>query len=141
MFSIFTLCLSYVVSAGCFPYSPSIVAEAGFLTLGSVGTITFYVWKNRDKDFTFLWPMLSVGLWVLLFGSLLRIFFPSFGTFGDLCWSILGCIVFTGLLTMDIYLTLEIYEVDEYVLAALSIYVDIINLFFYILQCIGGNNR
>ena len=33
------------------------------------------------------------------------------------------------------------YSIDDYIFAALNLYLDIINLFLYILQILGASNR
>jgi FtsH-binding integral membrane protein len=120
--------------------TPGITAQAGMLTLSTFGVLTLYAVVSR-RDFSAWGSFFVVGLWVLIASSLLNIFFPS--SLGSL-WIAAGTIlVFSGLLVFDTWRIVRSgqYGQDDYVPAALSIYLDLLNLFLGIIRLLGGNRR
>jgi modulator of FtsH protease len=82
-----------------------------------------------------------MGLWVLIATSLLNLFFPT--ALGTL-WIAAGTVmVFSGLLVFDTWRLLRSgqFGPDDYVPAAVSIYLDLLNLFIAILSLLGGRRR
>ena len=56
----------------------------------------------------------------------------------------MGVLIFSGLLVFDTWRILRSgqYGQDDYVMAAVSIYLDLLNMFIFILSLIsGGRNR
>uniref|UniRef100_A0A2K5KL02 Uncharacterized protein n=1 Tax=Cercocebus atys TaxID=9531 RepID=A0A2K5KL02_CERAT len=91
-------------------------------------------------DFTLLNGVLFVFCFVLLIYGIILIFVRSYWL--HLLYAGLGTVLFSFYLVMDVQLMLgghHHYSLDpeEYVFAALNIYLDIINLFIFILRLIG----
>lgn len=67
-------------------------------------------------------------------------------SFSITCYSFIGACLFGGYLIYDVQ-TLMIgdknvtYGPDDYILATINIYLDIINLFLYILRILGERDR
>ncbi len=82
-----------------------------------------------------------VGVWVLIAASLLSFFFPS--AIGSLWISAATVLVFSGLLVFDTWRILRSgqYGPDDYVPAAVNIYLDLLNIFMAILNLLGGGRR
>ena len=124
----FTLCQSYILGILCTMYSPVSLLSALSLTTITTGTLTVYVKINKHKDFSWILPMLiSGGLsFITLF-----IFTWIFGTtsFTNIALGIMGSLLFSGYLIWDTYYILTRYTPDDYILAALKLYVDIVNMF------------
>jgi FtsH-binding integral membrane protein len=120
--------------------TPGITAQAGLLTLSTFGILTAYATLSR-RDFSAWGAFFVVGLWVLIGSMLLNMFFPS--TLGSL-WIAGGIVlVFSGLLVFDTWRITRSgqFGPDDYVPAALSIYLDLLNLFLGIVRLLGGNRR
>lgn len=120
--------------------SPGIVGQAGILTLSTFGVLSLYALISR-RDFSAWGSFFFVGLWVLIATSLLNIFFPT--TLGTL-WIAAGTVlVFSGLLVFDTWRIVRsgAYGPDDYVPAAVNIYLDLLNLFLAILTLLGGGRR
>ena len=120
--------------------APGITAQAGLLTLSTFGVLTLYALVSR-RDFSAWGSFFMVGLWVLIGTSLLNLFFPT--SLGSL-WLAAGTIlVFSGLLVYDTWRIVRSgqYGPDDYVPAALNIYLDLLNLFLAIIRLLGGNRR
>ena len=120
--------------------SPGIVGQAGILTLSTFGVLSLYALISK-RDFSAWGSFFFVGLWVLIATSLLNIFFPT--ALGTL-WIAAGTVlVFSGLLVFDTWRIVRSgqYGPDDYVMAAVNIYLDLLNLFLAILSLLGGRRR
>ncbi|KAM9650804.1 protein lifeguard 1-like [Trichechus inunguis] len=92
-------------------------------------------------DFTLLNGVLFASLFILLFYGILLIFIRAYWL--QLLYAGLGTVIFSLYLLMDVQMMVggrhhhSDLDPEEYVFAALNIYLDIINLFLFILQLIG----
>ena len=120
--------------------TPGITAQAGMLTISTFAILTAYATLSR-RDFSAWGAFFMVGLWVLIASMLLNMFFPS--TLGSL-WIAGGVVlVFSGLLVFDTWRISRSgrYGPDDYIPAALNIYLDLLNLFLGIIRLLGGGRR
>jgi FtsH-binding integral membrane protein len=120
--------------------SPGIVGQAGILTLSTFGVLSLYALISK-RDFSAWGSFFFVGLWVLIATSLLNMFFPT--ALGTL-WIAAGTVlVFSGLLVFDTWRIVRsgAYGPDDYVPAAVNIYLDLLNLFLAIVSLLGGGRR
>jgi modulator of FtsH protease len=144
---ILTLLFTFVEGVWLAPFlymaetrSPGIVGQAGILTLSTFGVLSAYAVFSR-RDFSAWGGFFIMGLWVLIATSLINMFFPS--ALGML-WIAAGTVmVFSGLLVFDTWRLVRSgqYGPDDYVPAAVSIYLDLLNLFIAILSLLGGRRR
>ena len=120
--------------------TPGIIGEAGMLTLSTFGALSLYAVVSK-RDFSAWGSFFMVGLWVLIATSLLSFVFPS--TLGSL-WIAAGTVlVFSGLLVFDTWRIVRSgeYGPDDYVPAAVNIYLDLLNLFLALTRLLGGSRR
>lgn len=117
---------------------PGIVGQAGLLTLSTFAVLTIYAWVSR-RDFSAWGGFLTVGLWVLIGTSLLNIFFQN--QTAGLWIAAMTVFIFAGLLVFDTWRLRNVYGPDDYVPAAVQIYLDLLNMFLAILQLLGGGRR
>ena len=120
--------------------NPGITGQAGILTLSTFGVLSLYALISK-RDFSAWGSFFFVGLWVLIATSLLNIFFPT--ALGTL-WIAAGTVlVFSGLLVFDTWRIVRsgAYGPDDYVPAAVNIYLDLLNLFLAIVSLLGGGRR
>ncbi len=120
--------------------TPGITAQAGILTLSTFGVLSLYAAVSK-RDFSAWGSFFMVGLWVLIATSLLNFFFQSAIT--SLWISGATVLVFSGLLVFDTWRLLRSgqYGPDDYVPAAVNIYLDLLNMFLAILSLLGGGRR
>ena len=119
---------------------PGIIGQAGLLTLTTFGVLSLYAVFSR-RDFSAWGGFFIIGLWVLIATSLLNMFF---GNPTASLWIAAGAIfVFGGLLVFDTWRIVRsgAYGEDDYVPAAVQIYLDLLNIFLAILQLLSGGNR
>ena len=114
---------------------PGIIAQTGLLTGSTFAVLTGYAFVSR-RDFSAWGGFLTVGLWVLIGTSLLNIFFRN--PAADLWIAGVGTLLFSGLLVFDTWRLRNVYGPDDYVPAAIQIYLDLVNLFLFIFRLLGG---
>ena len=117
---------------------PVLIGQAGVLTLSTFAVLTAYTWLSR-RDFSAWGGFLVVGLWVLIGVSLLNVFFQSDAT--RLWLAGVSVFLFAGLLIFDTWRLKNVYGPDDYVPAAVQIYLDLLNMFMAILQLLGGGRN
>jgi FtsH-binding integral membrane protein len=120
--------------------APGSVGQAGLLTFAAFGALSLYGLTSR-RDFSAWGSFLSVGLIVLIVAMVINMFVASAGAF--LWLSVVGVLIFSGLLVFDTWRILRSGEFgkDDYVFAAVRIYLDLLNMFVFILSLLGGGRR
>lgn len=73
----------------------------------------------------------------ILTASLVQIFIPFNETL-DLLIAYASVLLFSGFILYDTQMIMKRLNVDEYVVAVLSLYLDILNLFLNILRIVSG---
>jgi modulator of FtsH protease len=119
---------------------PGSVGQAALLTLGAFGVLSVYAIFSR-RDFSAWGSFFAIGLGVLLVAMIINVFVASAA--GALWISVVGLLVISGLLVFDTWRIVRsgAYGEDDYVLAAVSIYLDLLNMFLFILSLVGGGSR
>jgi FtsH-binding integral membrane protein len=111
--------------------------------------IAFVLGRNigsnlSDKDGMALTQTVSIGILALLivvFGQLIFGFFGVLApTWLEIAISALGVFLFTGAAVVDFYILPRTYRDDQYLSAALSMYLTYINLFIFILRLLIAFN-
>ena len=137
---LFNFVIGVIISPALFIYGrtqPGLIGQAAVLTLGAFGILTIYAFVSR-RDFSAWGSFLMVGLWVLIGTMLLNFLFQSAAV--DLWLASVSVLLFSGLLVFDTWRLRNHYGPDEYVGAAVQIYLDLLNMFMAILR-IMGNRR
>ncbi|CAO2826508.1 unnamed protein product [Amaranthus hypochondriacus] len=134
LLSIFTISLAFSVGMSCAYTSGKVILEAVILTTAVVVSLTLYTFwaAKRGHDFNFLGPFLFGALFVLIIFALIQIFFPL-GKIGVMIYGCIGSIIFCGYIVYDTDNLIKRYTYDQYIWAAVSLYLDIINLFLSLL--------
>jgi FtsH-binding integral membrane protein len=128
--------LLYMVEAR----TPGVVAQAGILTFVAFGALSLYALFSR-RDFSAWGGFFIVGAVVLLVAMIINMFVQSAAA--DVWISAVGVMVFGGLLVFDTWRLLRSGELgqDDYVLATVNIYMDLLNMFLFILRLLSGRSR
>ena len=114
---------------------PGVVGQAALLTGTTFGVLTLYAFVSR-KDFSAWGGFFIVGLWVLIATSLLNMFFQN--ATASLWIAGASVFVFGGLLVFDTWRLRNVFGPNDYVQAAVAIYLDLLNMFLAILSLLGG---
>lgn len=113
------------------PGGSSIVLTAAVITTAVTLALTAYVHKT-GKDFTRMGGFLFAGLIVVLLASIAALFVPAM----QAGVSAVAALLFSGLILFDTSRLIRGDE-DNYVMAACSMYLNVLNLFLSILQLLG----
>ncbi|KAI8836054.1 inhibitor of apoptosis-promoting Bax1-domain-containing protein [Chytriomyces cf. hyalinus JEL632] len=135
----FTLVESYSIGVVCTFYESEVVLQAVILTFAVFIGLTLFTLNSR-MSFEGMGPFLFGSLWILIFASFLQIFFP-FSRVTDLIIAVFSAIIFCGYIVYDTYMIFTRMTVDDYIMASVELYLDVINLFLAILRILGGNGR
>ena len=117
---------------------PGLIGKAAVLTLGAFGILTLYAFVSR-RDFSAWGSFLIVGLWVLIATSILNYFIGN--QTANLWMAGVAVLLFSGLLVYDTWRLRNHYGPDEYVGAAVQIYLDLLNMFLAILRIVGNRRN
>lgn len=138
---VFTFLEGIWISPLLFYYSrqaPGIIPQAAMLTGSTFAVLTAYAWMSR-RDFSAWGGFLTVGLWVLIATSIINIFWRNEGA--SLWIASVGVLIFSGLLIFDTWRLKNRFGPDDYVQAAVAIYLDLLNMFLFILRLLGGRRN
>lgn len=102
------------------------------------------IWNHRFSQSeklitTWICFRLFACLLVLLIAGFLQFFFNN--TVYELCISIFGAILFSLFIIYDTHMLMQKLSAEEYIHATISLYLDIINLFIYILRILQATKN
>lgn len=109
------------------------IMEAGALTLVAFVGLSAYAFFTK-RDFSFLRGILTVGLFVLLGAIVIGFFVESSAL--QLVISGFGVLLFAGYTLYDTQKVLRTYPDGEHVAGAMTLFIDFVLLFVYILRFI-----
>ena len=135
----FTLLEAYTISVIVSFYKTSIVLNAVLLTAGIFVFLTAFACQTK-YDFTSWMPYLFGGLWALILFGFVAAFFPYSST-TELIYGGLAALIFSGYILVDTQLIMRHYHVEEEIAAAISLYLDVINLFLAILRILNSQQN
>jgi len=131
------ICISYFAAG----YGDQVILAAA-LTFGIFIALTLYTLQSRI-DWSFLGPILFVSLFVLFFWSFFT--FWLVGVDDGFRWqqilSLIFALVFVGFIVYDTHMIMKHFGVDDYVIAAIELYLDVINLFLFLLRALSGGRN
>jgi FtsH-binding integral membrane protein len=143
-----TLFFVYAASMGLstatifFAYTDASIARVFFITAASFGALSLYGYTTQ-RDLSGMGTFLFMGLIGLMIAMVVNIFLKSGGL--DFVISAAGVLIFAGLTAWDTQKIKEMYSVQDdgtvagrkAVMGALSLYLDFINLFMFLLRFLG----
>jgi len=135
----FTLLESFAIGISISFYDQTIVLQALLITLGVFLGLTLFTMQSK-YDFSGMGPFLFAGLLVMMMSGFVSIIFPFSRTI-DLVYAVGGCLLFSGYIVYDTSLIMKKLSPDEYIMGAISLYLDFINLFLSILRVLNNVNR
>ncbi|KFG64247.1 Nmda1 protein [Toxoplasma gondii RUB] len=135
----FTLCESVCVGAVCTFYDPAVVLQALLATTVIVAGLTLFAFQT-DYDFTSWLGAASFFFWGVFALGLLRVLF-----WRAVWFQIVACVLFAGVygvyILIDMHLLIKrgriSFDEDDYIFAALCLYVDIVGLFLELLRLLA----
>ena len=141
LLGIFTVCEAWVASFTCIEFPPTTVFVAAVATVGVVVGAFFYA-LFCEIDFNWVAGFLFASLFGLIFMAIFSIFYWT--AWMNVLYTGLAILIFSIYIMLDLYLIIGkdgiSYSKDDYIVAALTLYIDIMRLFLEILIASGNNN-
>ncbi len=127
-------------------YTGQSIVQTFFVTAASFGALSLYGYTTK-KDLSAMGSFLIMGLFGLIIASLVNIFLQSSAM--AFAISAIGVLIFAGLTAYDTQKIKEMYyDADDVAVAgrkaimgALTLYLDFINLFMFLLQFLGNRDK
>ena len=139
----FAVLMGLSLSTIFFQYNPISIAAAFASTSAGFLALSLYGYTTK-RDLSAFATFLLIGLVGLIVASILAIWFPALNPI----ISIVGVLLFAGLTAYDTQRTKELYaqvagsdmEGKVVIMSALSLYLDFINMFMFILRLFGSRD-
>ncbi|KAF7376278.1 UPF0005-domain-containing protein [Mycena sanguinolenta] len=138
LLSTFTLMEAFTLGVVVAFYETRIVLQALLITLGVFIGLTLFTFQSK-YDFEGMGPWLFGGVIALCMTGFVGMIIP-FNQTMDLIYAIGGCLLFSGYIVYDTYLINAKLSPDEFIMGAISLYLDFINLFLSILRLLNNLN-
>ncbi|KAL2888239.1 Protein lifeguard 4 [Ceratocystis lukuohia] len=138
LLSAFTLTEAYTISVIVSFYDIGLVVNATLITAGMFIFLTAFACQTT-YDFTSWVPYVSGLLWGLILFSFMYMFFPYNST-GELIYGGAAALIFSAYILIDTQMVLRKFHVEEEIAAAITLYLDLINLFLAILRILNSQN-
>ncbi len=145
LFILYSVLNGAMLSSVFVVYTATSIAKVFFITAGTFGAMAFYGYTTK-KDLTSLGKILFMALIGLIIATVVNMFLKSTGF--EYILSYIGVALFTGLTAWDSQKIKQMlqtqYDMSEgaqklALLGALTLYLDFINLFLYLLKIFGSN--
>lgn len=140
---LFTIFESFILQFICSSYDYKTVLIAGIMTIGVVACLALYALKTKT-DYTWKGAFLcNTLIHFILTGFLMTFLWKIY--FLQILYSAFGVWIFSMYLIYDMQLISgkfgTKFSIDDYIMAAINIYLDIINIFLKLLELFGSRNR
>jgi FtsH-binding integral membrane protein len=134
--------LGLMLSSVMLTYTGASIARTFFISAASFGALSLYGYTTQ-RDLSPIGSFLIMGLFGLMLAMIVNIFLKSTGL--DFAISAIGVLIFAGLTAWDTQKIKEMYDSNDdgtvsgrkAVMGALTLYLDFINLFLFMLRFMG----
>jgi uncharacterized protein len=142
LFMVYAGLLGLMLSSVFLVYTGASITRVFFISAASFGALSLYGYTTQ-RDLSPMGSFLTMGLFGLIGAVILNMFLKSTGL--DFVISVAGVLIFAGLTAWDTQKIKEMYDVMDdgtvaarkAVMGALTLYLDFINLFLFMLRFLG----
>jgi FtsH-binding integral membrane protein len=135
-FCIFTVSMSVLFAIGCLAYSVEVLVQAIVITAIVTVSCIGYILVTK-KDLHSLHGVLFTMLVTLIICGIIMTIFPPSNTI-QIVYASIGVVIFVGYILVDTSdIVNDRYSDDEYLIAAIGLYLDILNLMLYLLELLS----
>jgi len=143
-FWVFTALMALQLSITCAIANESgkgtLLLIAGATTLVVFAVLTLLTWQSR-VNFSWLGEMLFAALFGMLVWVVLKVLFPPGAQSPwSVFWNLLFVMIFCAFIVYDTDQIRSKYGPDDYMIAAIELYLDIINLFILFLELMSSGD-
>ena len=145
-FAVYAALVGLSLSSIFLIYTGQSVVQTFFVTAASFGALSLYGYSTK-RDLSAMGSFLMMGLFGLIIASVVNIFLASSAM--QFAISVIGVLIFAGLTAYDTQRIKEMYYAADdattagrkAIMGALTLYLDFINLFTFLLQFMGNRNN
>ncbi len=142
LFLLYAGLLGVMLSSIFISYTGASITRVFFISAASFGALSLYGYTTK-RDLSPIGAFLIMGMVGLFLAMIVNIFLQSSGL--GFVISVVGVLVFAGLTAWDTQKIKEMYDVNDdgtmtsrkAIMGALTLYLDFINLFLFMLRLIG----
>jgi FtsH-binding integral membrane protein len=142
LFMVYAAALGLMLSSIFLAYTGTSITRVFFISAASFGALSLYGYTTQ-RDLSPIGSFLTMGLIGLIIAMVVNMFLKSSGL--DFIISAAGVLIFAGLTAWDTQRIKEMYDPMEdgtvvgrkAVMGALTLYLDFINLFLFLLRFLG----
>jgi hypothetical protein len=142
LFLLYAGLLGLMLSSIFLAYTGASITRTFFISAASFGALSLYGYTTQ-RSLSAMGSFLIMGLFGLILAMVVNIFLKSSGL--DFAISAIGVLIFAGLTAWDTQRIKEMYDVNDdgsvagrkAVMGALTLYLDFINLFLFLLRFLG----
>jgi len=142
LFMLYAGLLGLMLSSVFLAYTGASITRTFFISAASFGALSLYGYTTQ-RDLSPIGSFLVMGLFGLILAMVVNIFLKSTGL--DFAISAIGVLIFAGLTAWDTQKIKEMYSANDdgtvsgrkAVMGALTLYLDFINLFLFLLRFMG----
>ena len=144
IYTLFTFGISWSIGVSAIYIKSNILIAAILITTGTTTTLTLYS-LITTSDFTGYTEYYIVGLVAIILTGTINIFLQN--SVLQLIITGFGCLLFSFMIIYDVQMIVAQkhikykFSLDDSVLAAMSLYIDTVNLFIYILDFLTLTDR
>jgi hypothetical protein len=143
LFMLYAGLLGLMLSSVFLAYTGASITRTFFISAASFGALSLYGYTTQ-RDLSPIGSFLVMGLFGLILAMVVNIFLKSSGL--DFAISAIGVLIFAGLTAWDTQRIKEMYSANDdgtvagrkAVMGALTLYLDFINLFLFLLRFMGN---
>ncbi|MBT6467166.1 MAG: Bax inhibitor-1/YccA family protein [Kordiimonadaceae bacterium] len=143
VFWAFAVCMGLSLSNILLMYTGTSIAKTFFVTAAAFSSLSLYGYTTK-KNLSGMGSFLMMGLFGIIIASIVNMFLQSSGM--EFIISVLGVLIFAGLTAYDtqriklMYLESDGNEMasKKAIMGALSLYLDFINMFLFLLRFMGN---
>ncbi|HET9687278.1 MAG TPA: Bax inhibitor-1/YccA family protein, partial [Pseudolabrys sp.] len=142
LFLAYAALLGLMLSSVFLAYTGASITRTFFISAASFGALSLYGYTTQ-RDLSPVGSFLTMGLFGLILAMIVNIFLKSSGL--DFAISAIGVLIFAGLTAWDTQRIKEMYSANDdgtvasrkAIMGALTLYLDFINLFLFLLRFVG----
>ncbi len=142
LFMLYAALLGLMLSSVFLAYTGTSITRVFFISAAAFGGLSLWGYTTQ-RDLSAMGTFLMMGVFGLIIAMVVNIFLKSSGL--DFVISAAGVLIFAGLTAWDTQKIKEMYDVNDdgtaagrkSVMGALTLYLDFINLFLFLLRFMG----
>jgi FtsH-binding integral membrane protein len=139
LLALFTIFQGHTIATTSCLYDSQVVLQALLLTFGIFVGLTLFTFQTKI-DFSGYRTYLIAGLWGIILYSLISIFLPPSSLTNSLIVGF-SALLFCGFIIVDTQDIMARFSPEDYIIASVELYLDVVNLFISILQLLDNRQR